>query len=123
MNIVCSQSNGKVSFELCAYEVPASDDKSLTNEDFGVAVAENKGISRAASNRDIVRRTDFHVVAEGLDNDSSSKSLESGYSVSAKGLGRMEDDELPLQATTLAMRKISNPGPHRDCSSKEKVHF
>jgi len=126
ISIQHSQANGKTSFELYAYEVPASDDKYLTNEDFSprdMSVAETEGIPRSRSTKDIVRRMDFHVVTEDLDNDGSSKSQESGYSASAKGQGRIEDDELPLQDTTLATRKIPNPGLRKDRSSKEKVHF
>jgi hypothetical protein len=126
MDIERTKSNDKASFELCAYEVSASHDKYLTDENFGlegISLAEKNGISRSVSNRDIVRRMDFRVVAEGLDNDGSSKSLESGCSVPAKGQARMEDDELPLQGTALAARKISNLGVRKDRSSKEKVNF
>lgn len=126
MDIERSHPNSKVSFELCAYKVPASDDMYLTNGDLGakvVSVTEKKGILGSVSNRDIVRHTDFHVVAEALDNESGTKSLESGCSVSAKGQGRMEDDELPLQGTTAVTRKISSCGFHKDRLSKDKVHF
>ncbi len=125
MDVERSQPNDKISFELCAFEVPASDDKYLT-DDFGpkaVSVAEKKSIPRSASNRDIVRRTDFRVVTEGLDNDGSFQRLESGCSVSAKDQGRMEDDEMPLQGRAIAMRKISNCGIRKDRSTKDKVHF
>ena len=126
MNVSHIKSNGKASFELCTYEVSASHDKYPTGENFGLegmSMGEKKGIPRSVSNRDIVRRMDFHVVAEGLDNDGSSKSLESGCLVPAKDQARMEDDELPLQGTALAVRKISNLGLRKDRSSKERVHF
>lgn len=126
MDVQRSQANDKASFELCAYEVSASGDKYLTNGDFSanaVSVAENKSVPRSVLNRDIVRHTEFHVVAEGLDNDGSSKSLESGCSVSAKVQGPMEDDEFPLQGTAVAMRKVSNCGLRKDRLSKDRVHF
>jgi hypothetical protein len=126
MDVERSQPNSKMSFELCAYKVPSSDDKYLNNGDLGaktVSVTEKNGIVGSVSNRDIVLQTDFRVVTEALDNESSSKSLESGCSVSAKGQGRMEDDELPLRGTTLVTRKISNCGIRKDRSSKDKVHF